>query len=594
MVGIAPSSELVAPAGNLPLVAAVEVIFSPTAQNASLSPPSAPLQISVPAPPGALEGSRFIVAQEVRSDSIEDPTPGLRMQLVPVAIATVVAGDIVTQPGLFPGILGGGLFAVLEAAGSGFVTGQVTQESCFLFFCVVIPQPGTVVSNNTNTLLAIADASGRYTLFISGGPFTVTGFNPFQGSSGSTAGNIAVSGSTVTANIRLTPLAAPPITRDGIRNGGFERCNQSGWAATGAVQILQQFGPTSTGVVIRPTEGQCMADIHTGPGAVGEVGSGLKQRFIVPAGVRTLRLDFNFISEEFPEFVGSIFNDTFRALITTPDGQSTFAQVSVNQSGGFTLIGDCFFPGGDTTCGQTGWREASVDLSAFSGTNTPITVELLFTAVDAGDDTYDTHVLVDNIRFGTVWIDAKIVANSAATQARVQNEIAGATEILSQGGLNVRLRNVQNLADPGGLTDTDITWRVECRLLFFFNCKGVPTAEEIQLLALARSATAQDVNVYYVRSLTGLAAAGFAVGPDDFHDINILTNSGTLQPDNGVGGNILAHELGHLIISPQAAGDGLEHNAAAGNFLSTTPPLGVVNRQQSANINRPGAPLVVP
>ena len=25
-----------------------------------------------------------------------------------------------------------------------------------------------------------------------------------------------------------------------------------------------------------------------------------------------------------------------------------------------------------------------------------------------GDDIYDTHVLVDNIRFSTVWVDAKI------------------------------------------------------------------------------------------------------------------------------------------------------------------------------------------
>ena len=76
--------------------------------------------------------------------------------------------------------------------------------------------------------------------------------------------------------------------------------------------------------------------------------------------------------------------------------------------------------------------------------------------------------------------------------------------------------------------------------------------------------------------------------------VSALTNSGTLQMDIGMGGNVLAHELGHLLISPAAAGAVIEHNAAAGNFLSTTPALGVVNRDQSANINRAGAPLLVP
>src|SRR2546430_14244534 len=142
----------------------------------------------------------------------------------------------------------------------------------------------------------------------------------------------------------------------------------------------------------------------------------------------------------------------------TPNGQTTFAQVSVNQSGGFTLIGDCFFPGGDDTCGQTGWRTGSVNLSAFAGTTTPITVELLFSADDRGDNIYDTHVLVDNIRVATWWVDAKIISGAAADVARVQNEVRGANEILSQAGLNIRLRSVRTIADPGGLLDTDLTW----------------------------------------------------------------------------------------------------------------------------------------
>ena len=342
-----------------------------------------------------------------------------------------------------------------------------------------------------------------------------------------------------------------------------------------------------------------MADINTGTGSIGAVGSSLKQRFTVPANVRTLRLDFNFVSEEFPEFVGSQFNDAFTAVITTPQGDILFAQTSVNSANNVTLIGDCNFPGGDNTCGQTGWLEGSVDLSMFSGTGTPIQVDLIFSTLDAGDDIYDTHVLVDNIRFSTVWIDAKVLQGATiaanANLARVNNEVRGVNEILSQAGVNVRVRNVQTAATTDALVDTDITWTTGAGCAGG-TVNGILTAESAAVLALARSATATDVNVYYVRSGTGLAGVGgYALGPDDFcTGINILTNSGTFQMDIGMGGNILAHELGHLLISPATAGNVLEHSATAGNFLSTTPAIGVLNRQQSANINRVGAPLLLP
>jgi hypothetical protein len=208
-------------------------------------------------------------------------------------------------------------------------------------------------------------------------------------------------------------------------------------------------------------------------------------------------------------------------------------------------------------------------------------------------------VLVDNVRFSTVWIDAKVLqgptVGANANLTRIQNEVRAANEILSQAGINVQVRNVQTAATSDALVDTDITWTTGAACAGG-GVNGLLTAEEIAVLGLARSATPTDVNVYYVRSGTGLAGVGgFALGPDDFcAAINILTNSGTFQMDIGTGGNVLAHELGHLLISPQTAGNTLEHSAPAGNFLSTTPALGVVNRNQSAVINRVGAPLLVP
>ncbi len=570
-----PASGVTAPLGDLEFSGAMNVTFELTEGNTDVPPPSSPLLLSMPAPPNATT-AQFVVGQQMLVDNINTPTPGLTDQLVASDTATLVNGNMVTAADIFPGIFAGGLFVFVANHGSGFATGIVSDGTG--------PRPGAVVSNNTNTLVSMADGSGRYNLYINGGPFSVTAFDPLKGSQGSNTGNIVTSGSTVTVNISVTPLATPPVTRDGIRNGGLERGDLTSWATTGAAVASQQLGPTSTGVVIRPTEGRWMADINTGTGAIGGTGSSLKQRFIVPAGVQTLRFDFNFVSEEFPEFVGSIFDDSFRAVITTPNGTTTFAQVRVNQAGNFELIGDCGFPGGDTTCGQTGWREGSVNVSAFAGTGTPINVDLVFSANDAGDNIFDTHVLLDNMRFSTVFIDAKIINGATADLARVQQEIRNANEIVSQAGLNFQLRNVQTIADPGGLLDLDITWT------------GMLTAEEATVVGLSRSATATDMNYYYVRSLTGLAALAIALGPDDFSDVNILTNSGILMADV-VTPETLAHELGHILISPDRAGSVLEHSVGVPNNIMNTPrtvPRNLVSRQQSANINRAGAPLLRP
>jgi hypothetical protein len=585
--------EFVADAGALPSVGAVTLNFHPRPFNLSALPPTAPLTLSIPAPAWVPPDAVILVAQEIVSDALGESgqSPALREQFVAVGVAELREGRIVTTTGALPGVFNGGEFNFLQL-GTGFATGMVSDASG--------PRAGVTVSNDTNTIVAVTNASGIYTLPIGGScpcAFSVTAFDPFRGSSGSASGSVATDGGSATANISLAPLTTPAITRDGLRNSGFERGDLSSWAIAGAGVARQSLA--ATGAVILPTEGGWMADINTGPGSAGAAGSGIRQRFTVPAGVQTLRLDFNFVSEEFPEFVGSAFNDAFRAVIITPQGTSVFAQTSVNGAQNVSLIGNCNFPGGDNTCGQTGWLEGSVDVSAYSGTGTPIQVDLLFSAVDAGDDIYDTHVLVDNVRFSTVWIDAKVLqgptVGANANLTRIQNEVRAANEILSQAGINVQVRNVQTAATSDALVDTDITWTTGAACAGG-GVNGLLTAEEIAVLGLARSATPTDVNVYYVRSGTGLAGVGgFALGPDDFcAAINILTNSGTFQMDIGTGGNVLAHELGHLLISPQTAGNTLEHSAPAGNFLSTTPALGVVNRNQSAVINRVGAPLLVP
>lgn len=59
---------------------------------------------------------------------------------------------------------------------------------------------------------------------------------------------------------------------------------------------------------------------------------------------------------------------------------------------------------------------------------------------------------------------------------------------------------------------------------------------------------------------------------------------------------ILAHEIGHMLISPHAAGSTFEHAAGSTNFMngSGTSTTAIVGRNQSSVIMRPNAPQVSP
>jgi hypothetical protein len=612
----APPNTIVAPTGNLPLAAAVEITFDALDLNGMVLPPAEPLDITVPAPPGTAPGQPFIVAQQALIDAADGS--GLKKGLIATAAAVAGTGAITTQDSALPGIRQGGSYAVVKATGSGFVTGVVTLAG--------VPQPGVVVSSNTNPLVAVTDDDGIFTLFISGGPFTLTAFHPLRGARGTATGTIAVHGTTVDVDVALTPLQVPLVTRDGIRNGGFERCvsaasdaigNLTGsWALTGSVRAASQFAAVS-GVTILPTEGKCFAILSTGNGT--SSGATLQQRFTVPAGVRTLRFDYQFISEELDEWVGSVFNDVFEARVTTPEGNTLITRLQVNdffdpatfgvKTADFVALGDCV-AGGDDTCGRSAWRTAEIDLSRFAAVDKPVIVDLVFSVTDRGDNLFDTLVLVDNLRFGTVWIDAKIISGANANTPRVETEIRHATEVLSQAGLNVQLRRVLPVSGVPALVDIDTTWApgiAPCAAPQQID--GQLTLEEAQAMTIQRSATPTDVNFYYVRSSTRVFSGvtktvglgGYAIGPDEFcNQVTLLGNSGVFQMDLAIGKlGVFPHELGHLIIAADPFSSSLEHNVQAldpSNFMigSIVPGVAVVNRNQSANMNRLNNPLIVP
>ncbi|MEM2951182.1 MAG: S8 family serine peptidase [Nitrososphaeria archaeon] len=180
---------------------------------------------------------------------------------------------------------------------------------------------------------------------------------------------------------------------EAVFNGSFELDNLSEWTYTGTASSLTSLGP----LVPQDRNGhkKRMGYVSTGPSA-NRISSTLSQTFTILPGVTSLPIsfDYNFVTEEYPEWVGTIYNDALLITLQTPSGETiTLASEEINTSA-FVPVEGIDFPGGDYTVGMTGWKTVTVNVPVTEG---PGTYKIFIT--DAGDDIYDSVVLIDNIRF---------------------------------------------------------------------------------------------------------------------------------------------------------------------------------------------------
>jgi hypothetical protein len=127
----------------------------------------------------------------------------------------------------------------------------------------------------------------------------------------------------------------------------------------------------------------------------------------VPANVNCMTVDFRFLSEEYPEFVGGSVNDAFVAELDTSNWttDATTAEVTALNNFAFDQNGN---PITVNAAGAATMTAADAIGTTYDGAtpllaaSTPVTSgahSLYLSIFDQGDDIYDSAVFLDNVRF---------------------------------------------------------------------------------------------------------------------------------------------------------------------------------------------------
>jgi hypothetical protein len=184
-----------------------------------------------------------------------------------------------------------------------------------------------------------------------------------------------------------------------IINASWESGDLTGWQMSGDGRVISQL------CCAVPVDGKFMSLISTGLGFTQQVGE-IYQTFCIPDDKIEMSFYWKFFSEEFKEYCGSMFQDTFEATLESEEGQVTCVSATVDnlcppqecvgcgsQFDGL-VASCCSFDQGDAW--ETLWRQANCNVMALAGKGA---TTLRFFATDLGDSIYDTVILMDAVQF---------------------------------------------------------------------------------------------------------------------------------------------------------------------------------------------------
>ncbi len=286
-------------------------------------------------------------------------------------------------------------------------------------------------------------------------------------------------------------------------------------------------------------EGDLSTELSGPTGAGGEDQTQLQIRLTPPTDATCFAFDFRFFSEEYPEYVGSIYNDTFTAeiidtdLTLSNDGIVTPYNFAYDTEGNAISINTVFgmTPDTETTFdGSTPLLSAITPVELSDDENMLITL----TIQDLGDSIYDSAVAIDNARWFT---DPDCEAGATVKEDADED---GLPDDWETDGLDVDGDGTIDLdlpamgADPGHKDlFLEIDWMFEAQTCIWFICWGgedfspdeAALADVIQAFA--------DAPVDNPDGTTGINLH-IDAGPDSVMDTTTATTWGSLGRGNAV------------------------------------------------------------
>ncbi|HZE86902.1 MAG TPA: hypothetical protein VE090_01720, partial [Methylomirabilota bacterium] len=277
-----------------------------------------PMDISIPAPPYVTDDDQVLVVRIIKQNG------AVKYQLVDLArlINKQLVSQFIAQPFTFPQIFTTGVFGFLipqqsvgQNANVGYVKGLVTDAKG-------LPIQGAVVTINTMPeFVSQTNAQGEYVIPTQIGSFSVTAVDPATGNFETSSGAVALKGGGTIVNLQLFQENLPSNTM--LTNGSFEN-RAANWVRSGQSSLFSSLGP------LLPQEGTKMLLMTTGSLSVDKTFSTLRQKFVLPANSQKLSFKYDFLTREYPQYVGSEFNDQFEANLLTQKGVIPLASMDVN------------------------------------------------------------------------------------------------------------------------------------------------------------------------------------------------------------------------------------------------------------------------
>lgn len=173
----------------------------------------------------------------------------------------------------------------------------------------------------------------------------------------------------------------------GLLNGDFDYGNMNAWTKTGDGRVITSLGP------LRPTQGNFMGIVSTGLGYTESYGS-IIQEFYVSDETK-LSVKWNFLSEEFMEYVGTVYQDYLKISIIDDKGEHILRKTNIDtfasQHNLEYVSPQISFDDGDVY--MTGWGKSTYDISAYQGKYVTLVIE----SGDVGDSVFDSATLLDEI-----------------------------------------------------------------------------------------------------------------------------------------------------------------------------------------------------